>query len=59
LVTGDGGIFVLGLPFLEKFFEFGVGGEIYGLVAAWRAGSKYVVNQERKVEVFAHLAVML
>lgn len=34
LVAGDGGIFVLGLPFLEELFEFGVGGEVYGLVAA-------------------------
>ena len=29
-----GRVFVLGLPFLEQLFEFGVGGEVYGLVAA-------------------------
>jgi hypothetical protein len=34
LVAGDGGVFVLGLPFLEELFEFGVGGKVYGLVAA-------------------------
>lgn len=39
LVAGDGVVFVLRLPFLEGVFEFGVGGKIYGLVAAWRPGS--------------------
>lgn len=39
LVAGDGVVFVLGLPFLEQALEFGVCGEVYGLVAAWRVGS--------------------
>ena len=35
LVAGEWRVRILGLPFLEELFEFGVGGEVYCLVGPY------------------------